>query len=59
MQNTTQKTNQRMPGRSAEVVGSELGNVSPVPPPTPGTPPPAPVQKPVIKLDPKARPPRH
>ncbi len=26
MQNATQKTNQRMPGRSAEVVGVELGN---------------------------------
>jgi hypothetical protein len=26
MQNTTQKTNQRMPGRSAEVVGNELRN---------------------------------
>ena len=25
MQNTTQKTNQRMPGRSSDVVGNELG----------------------------------
>jgi hypothetical protein len=51
MQNT-QKTTQRMPGRSAEVVGSELGNVKNTPPAKPGsTPPPAPVPKPVIKLD--------
>ena len=26
MQNTERKTNQRMPGRSAAVIGNELGN---------------------------------
>jgi hypothetical protein len=57
MQNTTQKTNQRMPGRSSDVVGNELGN-GPVGATPSATPPvgPEPVKKPVIKLDRKPRP---
>jgi hypothetical protein len=60
MQNSTQKTNQRMPGRSQEVVGNEAGNgpvgATPSAKP-PGTPTPPPPKKPVIQLKPK--PPHH
>jgi hypothetical protein len=53
MQNTTQKTNQRMPGRSADVVGNELGNgpvgATPSAKP-PGAPQPVTPKKPAIKL---------
>jgi hypothetical protein len=60
MQNTTQKTNQRMPGRSEEVIGSQTGKgpVGATPSVKPlGAPPPTPVKKPVVQLKPK--PPRH
>lgn len=60
MRDTTQKTNQRMPGRSAEVIGKDLAHVRAAPPKKPdGATPPAPVKKPVIKLNPKVQPPRH
>jgi hypothetical protein len=60
MQNATQKTNQRMPGRSAEVVGVELGNgnvgATPSAKPPGDSQQPA-AQKPAIKL--KAKPHNH
>ena len=59
MQDTTQKTNQRMPGRSAEVVGKELGVRTPPPGKPVNATKAAPVPKPVIKLEPKAQPRRH
>jgi hypothetical protein len=59
MQNTIQKTNQRMPGRSAEVIGNDLGNrPAGATPAAEDTPPPAPVPKAVIKLNPKTSQPR-
>jgi hypothetical protein len=62
MQNTTQKTNQRMPGRSDEVVGNQTGTrpVGATPsakPPSGPIPTPPPPKKPVAQLKPK--PPRH
>lgn len=61
MQNTTQKTNQRMPGRSEDVVGNQTGKsgvlgATPSAKP-PGGPLPTPPKKPVAQLKPK--PPRH
>ena len=60
MQNATQKTNQRMPGRSENVVGVELGNgtvgATPTAKPAGGSKQPV-VQKPAIKL--KAKPHNH
>ena len=53
MQDTRQKTNQRMPGRSAEVIGKELGVRATPPSESTGAPKPAPAKKPVIKLNPK------
>lgn len=60
MQNTTQKTNQRMPGRSDEVIGNQTGTgpVGATPSANPPRGPlPTPVKKPVAKLKPK--PPHH
>jgi hypothetical protein len=61
MQNTTQKTNQRMPGRSADVIGNDLGNrpAGATPAAKPAGTPREHVPKPVIKLNLKARTPRH
>jgi hypothetical protein len=57
MQNTTQKTNERMPSRSAEVIGKDVGN-NPhgAKPAGKTTPPKAPKrkQKPVVGKKPRA-----
>jgi hypothetical protein len=53
MQNTTQKTNERMPSRSDEVIGKDVGNnPQGAKPSDKATPPQAPKrkQKPVIKV---------
>jgi hypothetical protein len=52
MQSSTQKTNQRMPGRSAQVIGSDLGQTKP-PQASDDAAKPAVTPKPVIKLSKK------
>jgi len=58
MQDTTQKTNQRMPGRSEEVIGDQTGKgpIGATPSVKPlSTPPPPPPKKPAVPLKPKPR----